>query len=302
MEARNLKNILVTGACGQLGRALARALPAEDYALTLTDLHSEPQSAVQALDLADAQAVNSFLSGKSFDYVVNCAAFTAVDAAESHPEECRRANVLAVSNLAKAVSLTPEAKLIQISTDYVFPGTASRPYETDDATGPQSVYGATKLEGEKAALEALPERCVVVRTAWLYSPCGNNFVRTMLRLGTERDTLKVVNDQIGTPTSADSLALALKKVIDAETFIPGIYHYTDAGTASWYEFACTIHEMAGIKNCTISPCTTEEYPTAAVRPAYSVLSKKKISTDYGVQPPHWRESLRKCLLTILNRQ
>ena len=254
---------------------------------------------VQELDITDPARVQAFLSENAVDFVVNCAAYTAVDKAESEIELCRKINAFAVENLAK-VSAATGAKMIHVSTDYVYSGTHYMPYVESDAVAPTSVYGVTKLEGEQLLLAANPAS-VILRTSWLYSPYGNNFVKTMLRLGREREKLSVVFDQVGTPTYAADLAAAIVTILNAPEFVPGIYNFSNEGVCSWYDFTLTIHRMAGIDTCRVSPIDTADYPSAATRPFYSVMNKKKIKATYGVEIPHWEESLQKCIAILENK-
>ncbi len=287
-----MSTILVTGANGQLGnemRNLSSTDPANRYLFT----------DVQELDITDLARVQAFLSENTVDYIVNCAAYTAVDKAESDIELCRKINAFAVENLAKA-SAAIGARMIHVSTDYVYSGTHYMPYVESDAVAPTSVYGVTKLEGEQLLLAANPAS-VILRTSWLYSPYGNNFVKTMLRLGREREKLSVVFDQVGTPTYAADLAAAIVTILNAPEFIPGIYNFSDEGVCSWYDFTLTIHRMAGIDTCRVSPIDTADYPSAATRPFYSVMNKKKIKATYGVKIPHWEESLQKCIAILENK-
>ena len=287
-----MSTILVTGANGQLGnemRNLSSTDPANRYLFT----------DVQELDITDLARVQAFLSENTVDYIVNCAAYTAVDKAESDIELCRKINAFAVENLAKA-SAAIGARMIHVSTDYVYSGTHYMPYVESDAVAPTSVYGVTKLEGEQLLLAANPAS-VILRTSWLYSPYGNNFVKTILRLGREREKLSVVFDQVGTPTYAADLAAAIVTILNAPEFIPGIYNFSDEGVCSWYDFTLTIHRMAGIDTCRVSPIDTADYPSAATRPFYSVMNKKKIKATYGVKIPHWEESLQKCIAILENK-
>lgn len=283
-----MKTILVTGANGQLGnsiRLLAKHYP--QYNFLFTD--------VDTLDITDPQAVGKAIKDNQVDYVVNCAAYTAVDKAEDNEELCRRLNSYAVGLLGKAAH-EAGAKMIHISTDYVFSGTGYLPYKETDETRPVSAYGRTKLAGEQILQEVCPE-AVIIRTAWLYSEFGSNFVKTVLRLGKERDELRFVFDQIGTPTYAGDLAAAVMAVVAADekgAFVPGIYHYSNEGVCSWYDFTIKILEIAGIGS-RVFPIETKEYPTKAVRPPYSVLNKSKIKETYGIAIPHWEASLRVCL-------
>lgn len=283
--------VLVTGSRGQLGDAIRRRIdrfPA--YTFTLTD--------IDELDLCDKKAVLDFVRRGRYAYIINCAAYTAVDRAESDAERCMRINRDAVGHLATAAREVG-ARMIHISTDYVFDGRATRPYREDDPTSPTSVYGRTKLAGEQLLLETLPTDAVILRTAWLYSEVGNNFVKTMLRLGAERPEIRVVNDQLGSPTYAGDLAEAVLRVLTAPTFHPGIYHYTDDGVCSWYDFARHILRVAH-PTCIVRPIPTADYPTPAARPAYSVLDKTRIRQAYGVSIPRWQDSLDRCLQHLLS--
>lgn len=280
-----MKNILVTGANGQLGNEM-RVLSAEhkEYNYFFTD--------VAELDICDEQAVAAFVKENAIHVIVNCAAYTAVDKAEDNIELCTRLNQAAVGYLAKAAE-DNGAEFIQVSTDYVFDGTAHLPYKETDSTCPNSVYGVTKLAGEQNALDYC-RKSMVIRTAWLYSTFGNNFVKTMIRLGKERESLGVVFDQIGTPTYARDLARAIFAAI-GRGVVPGVYHFSNEGVCSWYDFTKAIHRMAGITTCRVSPLHTDEYPAKAPRPSYSVLDKTKIKATYGITIPHWEESLEACI-------
>lgn len=282
-------NILITGCNGQLGNEMRNVLSGnEQYNVIYTD--------VAELDLTDAQALEQFFEANPIDVVVNCAAYTAVDAAEDNEALCRLINVDAVRLLATTAH-SHGAKVVHVSTDYVFDGKGHRPYREDDPTCPQSVYGFTKLDGEKALFDAAPDS-VVLRTAWLYSPYGKNFVKTMLTLGRTREALNVVVDQVGTPTYAYDLALAIKAVIDAEKWVAGVYHFSDEGAVSWYDFTKAIHRLAGITSCNVSPCMSDQFPAKAARPNYSVLDKTKIKATYGITIPYWEDSLNDCLKRI----
>jgi len=282
-------NILVTGAGGQLGselQVLAGDVP--DHRFFFTD--------VTELDITDRTAVESFVREHGIGLLVNCAAFTAVDKAETAGDIVDLLNHRAPECLA-AVMHAAGGTMVHISTDYVFDGTAHVPYAEDAAPCPASAYGCTKRAGEEAVLRACPG-AVVVRTAWLYSTFGNNFVKTMLRLGRERNELGVVADQIGTPTYARDLARVLLAMI-REGLQPGIYHFTDEGVCSWYDFAREVHCLAGITTCRVRPLRTEEYPTAAVRPHYSVLDKAKVKRVYGLEIPWWQDSLKECVEALM---
>lgn len=278
-------NILVTGCNGQLGsemRLLSEKHPQHTYFFT----------DVAELDITDEAAVGSFVEENAVDCIVNCAAYTAVDKAEENEEFCNLLNNVAPGYLAKAVGKRGGV-MIQVSTDYVFDGTNHTPYTEDEPTCPNSVYGRTKLAGEESVM-ANCANAMVVRTAWLYSTFGNNFVKTMIRLGRERESLGVIFDQIGTPTYARDLAVAIYAAID-KGVVPGVYHFSNEGTISWYDFTKAIHRIAGIKSCAVRPLHTEEYPTPAARPHYSVLDKTKIKATYGIEIPYWEESLAECI-------
>lgn len=269
--------LLVTGANGQLGTELKTLLPDAIYA-DLPDL-----------DITDEAAVSAFVREREIDAIINAAAYTAVDKAEDDPDTCYKVNVLGAMNLAKT-----GAKIVHVSTDYVFDGKAFMPYAETDAANPESVYGQTKRDGERAVMD-LSSACVIFRTAWLYSPYGNNFVKTMRRLGAERESINVVFDQIGTPTYAGDLARTIVDVLpQIRNGSREIYHYSNEGVASWYDFAREIMRLSGLK-CRVEPITTDQYPTKAKRPFYSVLNKAKIKSTFGISIPHWQESLEKCL-------
>ena len=280
-----MKNILITGANGQLGNEM-RVLSAEnkEYNYFFTD--------VAELDICDAKAVLDFVKANDINVIVNCAAYTAVDNAEDNVELCTKLNADAVGYLAEAAEANG-AEFIQISTDYVFDGTAHIPYQETEPTCPNSVYGNTKLAGEQNAL-TLCTRSMVIRTAWLYSTFGNNYVKTMIRLGKERDSLGVIFDQVGTPTYARDLARAIFAAI-RQGVVPGVYHFSNEGVCSWYDFTKAIHRLAGITTCQVNPLHTSEYPTKAKRPHYSVLDKTKIKNTYGIEVPYWEDSLKECI-------
>lgn len=291
-------NILVTGACGQLGHEMQlQAQRHPEFSWFFTDILSADGNgaAVMPLDITDSVAVDAFVAEKKIDLIVNCAAYTAVDRAETDEEKAFLLNATAPGYLAAAIE-RQGGKLIQISTDYVFDGTAHTPYTEDQTTCPASAYGRTKLAGEQAVIEANPS-AMVIRTAWLYSTFGNNFVKTMLRLGREKEQLGVIFDQIGTPTYARDLADAIMTATN-QGIVPGIYHFTDEGVTSWYDFTLAIHRLAGITTCHVHPLHTFEYPTPAARPHYSVLDKTKIKQTYGIEIPHWEESLCKCIKSL----
>ena len=280
-----MKNILITGCNGQLGNEMqlqAKAHP--EFNFFFTD--------VKELDITDEQAVTNFIHDNVIDCVVNCAAYTAVDKAEADEARADMLNHVAPGFLARAVGRQGGC-MVHVSTDYVFDGTAHIPYREDAATCPDTVYGRTKLAGEKAVMEECP-RTAIVRTAWLYSTFGNNFVKTMLRLGREKEQLGVIFDQIGTPTYARALATAIFAIL-TQGVVPGIYHFSNEGAISWYDFTKAIHRIAGISTCRVRPLHTEEYPTPAARPHYSVLDKTKIKETYHIEIPYWEESLADCI-------
>jgi dTDP-4-dehydrorhamnose reductase len=282
--------ILVTGAYGQLGnelKVLSTDYPEWQFLFTDAD----------TLDITNDFSVKTFFDRNKPDFVINCAAYTAVDKAETDIETAEKVNVLAPEILAKTAAETG-AKLIHVSTDYVFDGTSHLPYSETSAVNPVSVYGKTKLTGETLALAA-NSQTIVIRTSWLYSSFGNNFVKTMLRLGHERGLLNVVFDQVGTPTYAADLASVILFIIAAaeakpEDFIPGVYHYSNEGVASWYDFAKTIFELSEM-NVRVNPVRSDQFPTVAKRPAFSVLDKTKIKTTFYAEIPYWKDSLEICL-------
>ncbi|WP_455673266.1 dTDP-4-dehydrorhamnose reductase [Phocaeicola sp.] len=280
-----MKNILVTGANGQLGNEM-RVLSAEnkEFNYFFTD--------VAELDICDEQAIMAFVKENNINVIVNCAAYTAVDKAEDNVELCTKLNSVAVGYLAKAAEAN-QAEFIQVSTDYVFDGTNHLPYKETDSTCPNSVYGVTKLAGEANAM-GYCSRTMIIRTAWLYSTFGNNFVKTMIRLGKEKEALGVIFDQIGTPTYARDLAVAIFAAIN-KGVVPGVYHFSNEGVCSWYDFTKSIHRIAGITTCKVSPLHTEDYSAKAARPHYSVLDKTKIKETLGIEIPHWEESLEDCI-------
>lgn len=250
---------------------------------------------VAELDITNQQAIDDFVSRNEIDGIVNCAAYTAVDKAEDNKELCTTLNTVAPAYLAAAVEKRG-GWLVQVSTDYVFDGTHHTPYVETDTPSPDSVYGSTKLAGELGVTKFC-RRTMIIRTAWLYSTFGNNFVKTMIRLGRERGELGVVFDQIGTPTYAADLAAVIMTAIN-KGIVPGVYHFSNEGVTSWYDFTKAIHRIAGITTCRVRPLHTAEYPAKANRPAYSVLDKTKIKETYGVEIPHWEESLEKCIALL----
>ena len=280
-----MQTILITGSHGQLGNEMQQAAknyPAFNYLYT----------DVEDLDICDKGALNTFVKANQVNIIVNCAAYTAVDKAEDDVELCYKINADAVRNIG-VVAKENDLKVVHVSTDYVFDGTNYMPYTEDQTVCPSSVYGKSKLAGEQALFESC-DQAVILRTAWLYSSFGNNFVKTMMKLGSERDSLNVIFDQIGTPTYAADLADTILKLLSNETFVPGIYHFSDEGVCSWYDFTKSIHRIAGI-TCDVHPIETREYPTRTPRPHYSVLNKAKIKSTYAISIPHWEESLEKCI-------
>lgn len=280
-----MKKILVTGANGQLGseiKELASHYPNFDF--VFTDIDDFPLDKTQEI-IANFNRIQP-------DIVINCAAYTAVDKAEQDQEVADAINHHAIATLA-TLCHDSRAKLVHVSTDYVFDGTSAIAYTETDTPNPKSVYGVTKLAGERACLKNCPES-IILRTAWVYSEFGNNFVKTMLRLMTERDTLSVVNDQIGSPTYAADLAQVILTILDSSKWEPGIYHYSNAGAISWYEFALNIKEI-GHKSCDVKGIPASAYPTPAERPAYSLLDKSKITAVYGIEPVDFKTSLKKMM-------
>jgi len=326
----NLSNVLVTGANGQLGSELRSLIQHPTSSIQHHNFYFTDRN---ELDITDRQAIEDFCTQYQIKIILNCAAYTTVDNAENDKENADRVNHLAVKYLAEIAKVN-NIKLIHISTDYVFDGKNYRPYVETDETNPQSVYGASKLAGEKALMEINPPGAIIIRTSWVYSSFGNNFVKTMLRLGKERDELGVIFDQVGTPTYARDLAETILKIvsgyreqdmgyrgqdiadrmkdssgedIDTISNIPfptsnvEIYHYSNEGVASWYDFAKAIFELSNI-DYRVRPIETKEYPTPATRPYYSLLNKAKIKKDFNITIPYWKESLQICLQRILDNE
>lgn len=292
-----MTKLLITGANGQLGSEIRKiAGQFAEFSFIFTD--------VNELDITDPVAVEKMLSEEKPAWLINCAAYTAVDKAETDSETAWLINAVApalLSEKSKAVG----CRFIQVSTDYVFDGRNYLPYVEEDDVCPTSVYGNTKLEGELISMANNPET-LVIRTSWLYSSFGGNFVKSMIRLGSEREQLNVIFDQVGTPTYAGDLALAILEIIQktqsgAVSFVPGIYHYSNEGVCSWYDFALAIHQIYGIQ-CKVSAIESKDYPSPVARPHYSVLNKSKIKSIFGTQIPYWRSSLEKCILEIKNQQ
>jgi dTDP-4-dehydrorhamnose reductase len=284
------KSILVTGANGQLGNELRElSVFCPDYTFTFIG-RSE-------LDFSNSVAIQAWFHDKLFDVIINCAAYTAVDKAESEQALAKAINTTAVDTLAR-IAEEKAIALIHISTDYVFDGKNFRPYCETDPTNPQGVYGQTKLDGELAMLSINPANSIIIRTSWVYSNFGNNFVKTMLRLGKEREELGVIYDQVGTPTSARDLAQAILSIIQHPTLSTlketEIYHFSNEGVCSWYDFAKAIFELSDIA-CNVKPIETLDYPTPAKRPHYSLLNKAKIKNTFAIIIPYWKDSLKACL-------
>ncbi|MBO7255457.1 MAG: dTDP-4-dehydrorhamnose reductase [Paludibacteraceae bacterium] len=284
-------NVLITGANGQLGnemRVVAKQYTEVDFVFT----------DVEELNICNADEVDSFVKNLLPDYIVNCAAYTAVDKAETDIDLCRAINCDAVKNLGIAAQKY-KAKVIHVSTDYVFDGTNNVPYTETMPTNPQTIYGKTKLEGEKALLSVC-NTSFIIRTSWLYSSFGNNFVKTMLRLGNEQDSINVVFDQVGTPTYAADLANAIWEIITSKNTDYGVYHFSNEGVCSWYDFTTAIFRLTNT-NCQVFPIESSEYPTKTPRPLYSVLNKRKIKSTFAVSIPHWEVSLQKCLQILKDK-
>ena len=286
------KSILVTGSNGQLGseiQALSTLYP--DYDFTFVDKST--------LDLSNLCKLEDFFDDKNFDIIINCAAYTAVDKAESEADLANTINHRSLKLLAK-IANNKSIVLIHISTDYVFNGKNFLPYLETDKTDPQSIYGQTKLDGEKAILSIGAKNTIIIRTSWVYSSFGANFVKTMLRLGKEKDELGVIFDQIGTPTYARDLAKTILDIIpNIQNKAPEIYHFSNEGVCSWYDFAKTIFELSHVQ-CKVRPIETKEYPTPATRPYYSLLNKAKIKNHFNIEIPYWKDSLADCITKIMN--
>jgi len=289
----NSYNILVTGANGQVGSELRELSSNYQYSFFFTDK--------ETLDITNEEAIKNFITENSINVIINCAAYTAVDKAQSEQELSDKINHLAVKNLAM-LSNEFRIKLIHISTDYVFDGTNFKPYNEDDVTNPQSVYGKTKLDGEKAMQEINPKNSIIIRTSWVYSYYGANFVKTMIRLGKEKVSLGVIFDQVGTPTYAKDLAKTILDIIPKiQNSNVEIYNYSNEGVLSWYDFAKEIMLMAKLP-CQINPIETFQYPTPAKRPHYSLLNKTKIKSTFNIEIPYWKDSLDDCLRRLRERR
>lgn len=297
-------NILVTGSNGQLGSEL-RMLNDEFFSQRVQNTRMLNYKCFfttsENLDITKHEEVKDFIANNSIDIIINCAAYTAVDKAEEDEVNADKINHLAVKNLA-TIAKDKSIKLIHISTDYVFDGENFKPYIEENVARPSDVYGKTKLDGENAMREINPLNSIIIRTSWVYSSFGANFVKTMLRLGKERDALGVIFDQVGTPTYAKDLAKAILDILPNITNDKvEIYHYSNEGVLSWYDFAKEIMKMAKIE-CVINPIETKEYPTPAKRPHYSLLNKSKIKKEFGIEIPYWKDSLDKCLKVLGERR
>lgn len=288
-----MSQVLVTGAGGQLGREIKKIRNSFKQIYSFTD--------IEELDVSKSDVLESYLSANPVDYIINCAAYTDVDGAEEEPDQAMLMNRDTIINLKHCLELHAKTRIFHISTDYVFPGTTNRPLREDDRPDPLNVYGKTKLEGEKV-LQGHP-RAIIIRTSWLFSVFGKNFVKSMINRMDQRSDMKVVYDQVGTPTYAEDLARAIMKIIsdvegEKSPFIPGIFNYSNEGVCSWYDLAM---EICRVLNCrgNVFPVETKDYPTPARRPAYSVLNKTMIKEVYGVAVPYWRDSLEKCIKNLL---
>jgi dTDP-4-dehydrorhamnose reductase len=288
-----MTNILVTGSNGQVGSELRELSSEYKYNFFFTDRTT--------LDITDNKAVKEFIETNSINTIINAAAHTAVDQAEEDEANADKINHLAVKNLAE-IAKDKNIKLIHISTDYVYDGTNFKPYNEEDTTNPNGVYGATKLAGEIAMRNINPSNSIIIRTSWVYSSFGANFVKTMLRLGKERDSIGVIFDQVGTPTYARDLARAILEILpNIKNEKVELYHYSNEGVLSWYDFAKEIMRMAKL-NCQINPIETKEYPTPCARPHYSLLNKSKIKKEFTLNIPYWKDSLDECLKIMGERK
>jgi len=291
--------ILVIGKTGQLGQSIneivSKMQSRDEFVFVGRD----------ELDLSDKDGVVSYFENNNFDIIINCAAYTAVDKAESEIELANRINHLAIQKIA-TIANKQQIKLVHISTDYVFNGESDIPYLESDVVNPINIYGKTKLAGEQAVLGTMLTDATIIRTSWVYSEYGNNFVDTMLRLGKERDKINVVSDQIGSPTYAGDLAMAILHIIQNEEFLNSgqktqIYHYSNEGSCSWFDFAKEIFELTNIQ-CTVNPITTEQYPTTTQRPRNTLMNKDKITKTFGINIPYWEVSLKTCIAALKKKQ
>lgn len=281
-----MPNILVTGANGQLGSEIQALVPHYQGKYFFTDKTQ--------LDITSKTSIESFVTENAIDIIINCAAYTAVDKAEEDEKNTDKVNHLATEYLAQVVK-DHDLKMIHVSTDYVFDGRNYKPYTEEDPVAPNGVYGKTKLDGERAMQRINPSNSIIIRTSWVYSSFGANFVKTMLRLGEERDELGVIFDQVGSPTYARDLAKTILEILSKlKNENVEIYHYSNEGVLSWYDFAKTIMQMANLE-CNINPIESKEYPTPAKRPHYSALNKSKIKKRFDLNIPYWKDSLKECL-------
>ena len=285
--------VLITGANGQLGNEMRRLGAVSPNEYLFTD--------VAELDITDKAAVAEFVKSNNVEIIVNCAAYTNVDKAEDDEATAELINATAVRNLAEAVKAV-DGTLFHVSTDYVFGSEGNTPRTEDMPTNPLGVYGKTKLHGEQAIAE-VGAKAIIIRTAWLYSEFGNNFLKTMLRLTAEKESLNVVFDQVGSPTYAGDLALAIFSIIEGGVYAgnEGVYHFSNEGVCSWYDFATEIAAAAG-HECVVLPCHSNEFPSKVTRPPFSVLDKTKIKTTFGIEVPHWRDSMLYCLQRLAKQQ
>ena len=289
----NSKNILITGSNGQLGSEIRELSSNYAYSFFFTDRNE--------LDISDEKMLREFITRNGIESIVNCAAYTAVDKAEEDIDNADKINHFAVKYLAK-IAKERDIQLIHVSTDYVFDGKNYKPYNEDDITNPNGIYGKTKLDGENAMMAINPLNSIIIRTSWVYSSFGANFVKTMLRLGKERDSLGVIYDQVGTPTYARDLAKAILDILpNIKNEQVEIYNYSNEGVLSWYDFAKEIMRMAKL-DCAINPIETKEYPTPATRPHYSLLNKSKIKNKFNLTIPFWKDSLDECLRKMGERK
>ena len=289
--------ILVTGASGQLGRSIESLIKKGNIK------HSFIFVTRQQLDLSSINNIQSYFKNHKFDLIINCAAYTAVDRAEYYENEANIINHLAVKQIAE-IAKSNNIKLIHISTDFVFDGLKNQPYSESDLTSPLNIYGKSKLAGENSILSIMKFDAIIIRTSWLYSEYGNNFVTTILKLAEKNSSLNIVSDQIGSPTYAVDLAQVILTIVKSEKFIESnkksqIYHYSNEGVCNWYDFAKEIINISGVK-CIIKPIKTEDYPSAAKRPQYSLLSKKKISKEFNLKINYWQDSLKDCIQNLSN--
>ena len=293
--------ILVTGANGQLGSEMRLIAKTSPHAYIFTDVADLPGVETTHLDITDLEALRAMIAKENINVIVNCAAYTNVDKAEDDEATAELINATAVRNLAEAVKAV-DGTLFHVSTDYVFGSEGNTPRTEDMPTNPLGVYGKTKLHGEQAIAE-VGAKAIIIRTAWLYSEFGNNFLKTMLRLTAEKESLNVVFDQVGSPTYAGDLALAIFSIIEGGVYAgnEGVYHFSNEGVCSWYDFATEIAAAAG-HECVVMPCHSNEFPSKVTRPPFSVLDKTKIKTTFGIEIPHWRDSMLYCLQRLAKQQ